>query len=549
MKNKLAWIPFSAVPCALLAAAVLLAYANVYHNEFLFDDPVLITGDKFLTSWRYIGTLFTAHIDQGFSGGLYHDPFYRPLQMLLYLFVYQTAGPSTAAFHLLNVVLHTLNACLLYALGLRLGFQRNAALLAALLWALHPVHTEAVTYMSGTADPLCGAFLLAALLALTAGFSPRRAALACLFSVLALLSKETAAVFPLLAMGLIFYREENRWSPRAYLKTWPFWLVAALYLTARSTVLNFSGVFAAFNSAGTPLIDRLYTSLATLPVYLRLLVWPAELHMERGFPVYTNSRTLPVLAGFALVALACACVVWKPARRATPLTWGILWVAALHVPQSGILAPNDALIAEHWLYLPTMGLALGAAQTVAVWLEGKQKAVIGAVIVCAVMAAAALGEKTFSQNEIWRDPQTFYGNIFSRGEQSGRARVNFGEYFLDRGEFDKAATQFEALFAHPDAGPLYKSPQPHLFLAMAYLRITPVNHDLRGQIHAIVTALPAANRVPDAIAELGKALELDPDNFWANETLALIYAYQKDREKAYYYANRARAALEKKRPE
>ncbi len=284
MKNKLAWMPFSAVPYALLAAAVLLAYANVYHNEFLFDDPVLITGNKFLTSWRYIGTLFTTHIDRGSSGGQYHDPFYRPLQMLLYLFVYQLAGPSTVAFHALNVALHALNACLLYALGVRLGFQRIAVLLGALLWALHPVHTEAVTYMSGTADPLCGTFLLAALLALAPGFSSRRVAVACCFSILALLSKENRCGFSAAGDGAGFLpRRKQVVDPRVFEN---LAVLAGGDSLPDGAVDNpeFHGriqrVYQRRNTLHRP---PFYTSLATLPVYLRLLVWPAELHMERGF--------------------------------------------------------------------------------------------------------------------------------------------------------------------------------------------------------------------------------------------------------------------------
>ena len=160
-------------PYALLIVAVLLAYANVYHNAFLFDDLSLITGNKFLTSWHYVGTLFVTCPECGKD---IPNPFYRPLVSLLYLLIYQTAGPSTVAFHSLNIMLHVLNACLLYTLGVRLGFQRIGALLAALLWALHPVQTEAVTYMSGTLDPLCGVFLLAGILVLASGFNRRRVA-------------------------------------------------------------------------------------------------------------------------------------------------------------------------------------------------------------------------------------------------------------------------------------------------------------------------------------------------------------------------------------
>ena len=213
---------------AFLAVAILLAYANIWHDAFVFDDLVLISRDRFLTSWRYAGVIFSTHLGDGFSGVYYHSPFYRPLQMLLYLIVYQVAGPSTVTFHALNLALHTANAGLLYMLGARLGFRKDATLCAALLWALHPVHTEAVTYISGTADPICALFQLTGIIILARGYDCKSvlASSACL--ILALLSKESAVAFPLLAMGLLFYQHEDRRSPKIYLKTWPFWAISGI---------------------------------------------------------------------------------------------------------------------------------------------------------------------------------------------------------------------------------------------------------------------------------------------------------------------------------
>jgi hypothetical protein len=90
-------------------------------------------------------------------------------------------------------------------------------------------------------------------------------------------------VFPLLVMGLLFYRSEKRWSFSVYLKAWPFWL----YLLTRETILNFNSFFI----VGAPdmsMDSRIYSFLATLPVYLKLLVWPTGLHMDRLFPIRTR---------------------------------------------------------------------------------------------------------------------------------------------------------------------------------------------------------------------------------------------------------------------
>ena len=156
------------VPYLLLAAAVFLAYASVYDNAFLFDDDLIIVMNRFLPNWGSLPHLLTASTTDGarIAGG-----FYRPMQLLAYFIVYHLfGGLNTIGFHLLNVGLHAANACLMYALGRRLGFNAGACFFATLVWAMHPLHTEAITYMSGTADPLFVFFTMLGVVLDRAGF-------------------------------------------------------------------------------------------------------------------------------------------------------------------------------------------------------------------------------------------------------------------------------------------------------------------------------------------------------------------------------------------
>ena len=512
-------------PYAVLIAAVLLAYSNVYHNEFVYDDLVLITGNKFLTSWNYAGTLLITSMTQGYGR---IDAFFRPLQLLLYLFIYQTAGPSTVAFHLLNVALHALNACLLYTLGVRMGFQRVAVMLAALLWALHPVQTEAVTYMSSTTDLLCGVFLLAGILVLARGFSHTRVAVSCLLFALGLLSKETTVVFPVLVMWLLFYRSENRWSFRPYLRTWPFWLIAVLYLLARATVLNFGGVFGHYDSfvpATVTLWGHVCTFLATLPTYLRLLVWPTDLHMDRGFSFYTNLWAPQGMAGLAILAALFAGVVWKPAERATPLAWGILWAGAVHIPVSGILTSNDTMIAEHWLYLPTMGLALGLGESLARFSGHVRVQHIRSVLAgFTVLIVSQFGTMTFEQNKVWHDPVTFYTHIFACGEESASAHNNLAGFYVEKGQYDLAIEHYRRALT---LSPTFVDAHFNLGSGILFLY-----HDS-----------PALRA--EGIWHLQRALELNPDYYKAADVLAYFYGHIGDQEKESEYRFRAAAIRQK----
>jgi uncharacterized membrane protein YjfL (UPF0719 family) len=262
-------------PYAFLAAAVFAVYSNIYDNVFLFDDDLLIRLNTYLRSWDTFGSLLTASTTEGahIAGG-----FYRPVQLILYFIIFQIGGEQPFGFHLLNVALHAANAGLGYRLALRLGIDPRAALFGMLIWALHPLHTEAVTYISGTADPLFVFFSLWGLNILFPDITMRRVGMCVPIFALALLSKETAVVFPGLVVACLFFvraqshRQETsfprkressasdsehkslcradarRWIPafagmtlKDLFVTWPLWLIAFIYLAWRVTSPDFDG--------------------------------------------------------------------------------------------------------------------------------------------------------------------------------------------------------------------------------------------------------------------------------------------------------------------
>src|ERR1700681_120064 len=102
------------IPYFLLILAVAIAYSNTYNNALLYDDVYLISQNQYLRDWHSFGAIFTHFV----NGGAHRSGFfYRPLQNILYFFVYQLGGVTLFGFHLLNIALHAANACLVYALG------------------------------------------------------------------------------------------------------------------------------------------------------------------------------------------------------------------------------------------------------------------------------------------------------------------------------------------------------------------------------------------------------------------------------------------------
>ena len=192
---------------AVLCLAVVLAYMGIWPNEFLFNDGILITRDMFLRHWSDLPDLLThlSNAGYGLPGG-----FYRPVEMFIYFLLYQAFGPSTVAFHALNLGLHALNACLLYHFGLRAGFRKAAVFATALVWAVHPLHTSNVAYMSSTSELLWGTFCLLGLIILLPDFTPQKIWKAMIFFLLALGCKESAVAFPALAAATFFFVSKDR---------------------------------------------------------------------------------------------------------------------------------------------------------------------------------------------------------------------------------------------------------------------------------------------------------------------------------------------------
>ncbi|MDX2028093.1 MAG: tetratricopeptide repeat protein [Alphaproteobacteria bacterium] len=501
------------VPYAFLALTVLVAYANIYDNAFLYDDETLILHNQFLRHWDSVPLLFQTQV---MAGGNVTSIYYRPLQSLLYLITFQIAGLSLFAFHFLNVALHTANACLTYRLGQKLGFKSGAVFLASLLWAVHPLHTEAVTYMSAMADALHVLFILLGVIVLLPDFSPRRIWIAAGLMMLGLLSKESAVTFPLLAASCLYLVSKKRLQFKTYFCLWPLAVMGGIYVVLR-LLLPFE---TAEPSDITPMSQGNYASFAALPVYLRLLLWPAELRFGYELPLYNQIWHPAVLAGLGLIIAAALQVVRRQTPHSLPLSWGILWFVAAHLLTFGI----DTLLYEHWMYLPSLGLLLGLAQTSNLQIETLKaplkRQVYHCTIAAVLCATALLGILTWKQNRIWHDPIAFYENIFRYGGSAAKARVNLGTLYTKRGEYTKAVEQYRLAIANSNDT-----------ISMAH-----------NNLAQTLLAMDSRKNAAEALRHLQRALALDPKSVMALNNLADFYAKRGDAKKARHYRNRADAA-------
>jgi len=359
-----------------LAAAVGLSYGGSLWNGFTFDDQAVIVRNSLIKRVEHWPTLLTSDYWAGAR-----DPavaptvrlgLYRPLVVLSYAFNYAVAGLSPFPYHLINVLFHLLVTWLLYVLARQLTFSYRAALVSALLFALHPIHVEAVAGVVGRAELLMAAGVFASL---WWGIRGRRALSLTAFLV-ALLSKEQAVVLPFL---MLLYdvsfnpqtqavQAQHTRLRRSLVRYGPYVALLFGYGLVRGMILGLSPPPTPFLDNPLPHLDwwpRLLTTIKVAGQYLLLFIWPGQLSADYSYNAIPASHSL--LDGgvlFGLLAWGGLLTVTVVSYRRAPRIFfavGILFVT--FVPVSNAILPIGTIMGERLFYLPSAGLCLlcGAA--------------------------------------------------------------------------------------------------------------------------------------------------------------------------------------------
>ncbi|HEX4601009.1 MAG TPA: hypothetical protein VH116_06435 [Gemmatimonadales bacterium] len=340
----------------IVAACAVVIYLGALWNRWAVDDLPIIFSNSFVHSPRALWRAFaTSYWPPELGGGLY-----RPLAIASYALDWRLG--SVAWFHAVNLLWHAAASVAVAVLARHWSGER-AALAAGLLFAVHPLHVEAVANIVGRAELMAAVFSLVAVYAALERDSLGWSLAA---SAASLLAKENGAVVVALIVWGWILGVGRRPSGRRMLAYAVGWVVlGAVYAVVRSAVLEPYGQIisrAAQFIGATPLQIRL-TAIAAFADFARLLVFPATLRVDYS----PNERTLvpsPLDARF-LVGLACGAVwagllvlAWRRGRRVE--AYGLGWIGIALLPVANLLFPVGILIAERTLYLPSVGLALAA---------------------------------------------------------------------------------------------------------------------------------------------------------------------------------------------
>ena len=413
---------------ALAGLVAVAVYANTLSHQFVYDDLSVIVNNPRLHSlanWREIVT-----------SPWWHRGLYRPLASLTLAANWSLGAGDPFGFHLLNVLFHAGASALVCLLAARL-MSASAALVAGLLFAVHPVHVEAVANVVGRAEILATLFVLtASLLYLRYGdavsdgkgsAARRRLTGAGTLGagVLALASKESAFALPgiLLVVDWAAAQASGEEFRARIARSWPLWcavLLAALgWLWLRTMVVGeLAGDSPAPGLAGTSVGERIAIMLPIVAEYLRLLLVPVRLSAEYSpdFLPVSPDPGLRALLGLALLA-ACVALAVLLRRRAHMVTAGLAWMAAAILVVSNVLVPSGVLLAERTLYLASAGTCLALGW---IWGRGYDRWRGAAIAVLAVLLAAG-AIRTYTRSRVWRDDPTFFSHLVSDAPGSYRA--------------------------------------------------------------------------------------------------------------------------------
>jgi Flp pilus assembly protein TadD len=545
---------------ALIVAATAAAYANSLRCPFIFDDLTNIVANA---SIRHLWPLRDVFLVHAAGKAVMHS---RPVVNLTFAINYAMGGLNTLPFHLTNLVIHLLAGLTLFGVvrrtlvlpGIPERFSRRAvplALAVALLWALHPLQTQAVTFVTQRYESLMGLFYLAALYGLvrsgTSSQGRAWAAASVAAATLALGCKEVAVSAPLILLlydrAFLAGSVREAWARRRgmYVGLLGAWLGFAVLQV-------FSGSRGEWAGYSLPVPWHQYASsqFGVILHYLRLSLWPQPLVLDYGWPVAGSASE--ILPGAIVVGGAAAASGYALVRRPK---LGFLggWFFLILAPTSSVMPITD-LAFLHRMYLPLAALVVLAALGAVVAIDalvrrgrlGARGAAATATGLVAVVAAS-LAAGTWQRNRDFGSPVSIWRDTVAKAPRNPRAHYNLGYAYSAQGRSDEAIAEYRTAVA---LEPNYAWARNNLGAALAgrgqveeaiahFRKVLELSPGYAEAHNNLGLALAGRGQAAEAIAHFRKALELSPDYAEAHLNLGSALARSGQLEEAFAHYRKA----------
>ncbi|MFA5032468.1 MAG: tetratricopeptide repeat protein [bacterium] len=542
----------------ILAIIILgiIVYVNSFRNEFVYDDIPIIEKNPYIKNWKYIPKIFTTDIfcmkddpSHRNNKNTNHYYYYRPFQSISNMLDYYLWRLNPTGYHFSNLLWHLLTAVLVYFFVNLISRTPRVSLITGLLFVVHPLHTEAVAYISGRTDLMVSSFILLTLIlfikyrqtsSIETGFNLRNQKkyyyyTGAIFSfIFALLSKETAVMLPFIlvlydySLGLninvLTLREKIKNNYSFLFLYAPFFLGTLLYILLRIYVLTFGN----WPSGKINFYLRLLTTCKSIVLYLKLLFLPFGLYMDRILTI-TTSIFDPAVLVFIIIGIGVI-MAYKYNRI---VFFGALWFLLFFIPTSHLIVPLPRGMLEHWIYLPSIGffmiLATGIDKTLRLPFTTGFKNIIKFFIAAVILMYAGL---TIRQNNIWKNQITLFQNILKYNSFCPETYNNLGNIYAQKGLLDEAIQEYKkALILNPDSpdihnnlGDVYERKGLLDEAIQKYKKTLMLNPNTPGIHNNFGNIYTKKGLFEEAIQEYKKELILNPNFPEIHNNLGNIYA-------------------------
>jgi tetratricopeptide (TPR) repeat protein len=503
-QNKRRNIFPGALPFFFLAALTLIVYAGTLRSRFVYDDHTQLVENVALRSLRNIPLFFLK--PEQTSGSMIFREIYRPLRAIFFAVEYQLWGHNPVGYHAVNILVHAINASLVFAFLSRIMGAKAPAFASSLLFVSHPALTENVCWVCSRSDLLCTLFYLTAILCYLrsqqdVGFKKTIFFVASLAAtILSLFSKEMGVTLAGTIIAIDLWQDG---FSRQWTKKWPgyvpFAVVTIVYLVFRSTIMS---QFAQRPPWGATPLATAGIMAKGIAYYIRLLLFPFKLtvfpFIDATHVSFRDPETM--LAATLVIGLLAGALVGR--RRYPRASLGVILFFVLLLPVSNIV-PIKAIVGDRFIYLPSLGffVVTGAFFNVLIssqpTLSRRRSALAAGAIGLLILLFSM---KTITRSIDWRDDFALFSSAARIAPDSPRARIALAkEYFL-REDYDAA---LEHNMVGVRANPY--SSEGHILLGSIYFK--------KGLLK------PAEE-------EFKVALTLDPSSGDANNSLGIIYREQ-----------------------
>jgi len=526
------------IPILILLLVAFAVYFNALFGDFIYDDKTQILDNLWIRDIRNIPTIFLRDV-WSFQTDPNTSNYYRPMMHVVYMLNYHVFGLKPWGFHLINILFHCGTSVLVFLIIRKfLTDQRvskssvylSPAFIAALLFASHPIHTEAVTWIAGLPDVAVTFFYLLSfyLYTLFRDDGKRSYLLSILSFSVATLFKEPALTLPVMLIAYDYLFKKWDKTILSEIKVYiPYVVVSGVYLVMRYYALRSLAPMESYTHLST--YQVIINIFPLFRDYLTSLLWPFDLNFWHTFHPISSLMEMEGVISLAVTIIFIVAMI-VAYRKHKEILFGLLLVVIPLLPVFYIKGISGRPYAERYLYLPSLGYVFLVVIFLS-WAREKLPHTVKSITIVIMVVIGIYATETIKRNAVWKDSFSFWSDTVKKSPDSARAHSGLGIAYASQGQWDRAIEEFQIALglkpdfmdAHYNLGIAYASKGQLNRAIEEYQTVLRLKPDVAEVHNNLGAAYLSQGLLDRAKTELQTASRLKPDFTEAHYNLAAIY--------------------------